>query len=186
MSKGDGVILGITGKNSSGKDTVAEMLKKKGFLHISLSDMIRTEAKKRSVIDTRENLIALGNELRRQYGSGVLAQWAVDQMKDGKEYVITSFRNPGEVDVLQSRQNFLLICVQASPETRWRYMQQRAFRQDNLKTYEEFLRREAEEAYSVDPVHQQVNAVMALADVVVYNDETLDELRTKVDKITTR
>ncbi len=38
------MIIGVTGKMGAGKDTFAVYLGKKGFIHISLSDIIRQEA----------------------------------------------------------------------------------------------------------------------------------------------
>ena len=58
------IIIGFTGRNGSGKTTACEMLGAKGFQYLSLSDAIREEAKRRGLAEERENLIALGNELR--------------------------------------------------------------------------------------------------------------------------
>ena len=40
------MIIGITGSYASGKDTVASILQEKGFIHYSLSDILREELKK--------------------------------------------------------------------------------------------------------------------------------------------
>ena len=39
------IVFGLTGKNASGKGTVAEILKKKNFTYHSLSDSLRDELK---------------------------------------------------------------------------------------------------------------------------------------------
>ena len=117
------MILGVTGLYASGKDTVAELLKEKGFFHYSLSDFIREEAKKRKVKDTRENLMKRGNELRQKHGYGILARWALQKMEWDKNYVVTSVRNPVEVEVLRTKTNFALINVCAPEKIRWQRMQ---------------------------------------------------------------
>ncbi len=61
------MIIGLTGKNASGKGETANYLKSKGFVYFSLSDELREEAKEKKIVATRENLIALGNELRKNY-----------------------------------------------------------------------------------------------------------------------
>jgi len=38
------VVIGLVGRNASGKGQVAEYLKSKGFIYYSLSDVIRNEA----------------------------------------------------------------------------------------------------------------------------------------------
>ena len=68
------MIIGLTGKNASGKGEVANYLKTKGFVYYSLSDVLREEATKRGLEHTRDNLINLGNELRKKYGANYLDQ----------------------------------------------------------------------------------------------------------------
>ena len=64
------IIIGLTGRNAGGKTTAGETLKAKGFYYLSLSDVIRQEARTRGLSEVRENLIALGNELRERHGPG--------------------------------------------------------------------------------------------------------------------
>ena len=72
------MIIGVTGSYASGKDSVAEYLIKKGFQHFSLSDEIRKELKKRKIKETRQNLIKLGNELRKKHGNEILAKRIIE------------------------------------------------------------------------------------------------------------
>ena len=88
------MILGVTGRNCAGKDTVAEILIKKSFYHYSLSDALRAEAKIRKMEPTPGNLRIIGNSLREKHGAGILATKALEAMKSDKNYVITSIRNP--------------------------------------------------------------------------------------------
>ena len=62
------MIIGLTGKNASGKGEVGEYLKVRGFLFYSLSDVLRDELKKQKLPLTRENLTNLGNTLRNDRG----------------------------------------------------------------------------------------------------------------------
>ena len=54
------IVLGLTGKNASGKGTVAEVLKEHGFVYHSLSDSLRDELNFLGKKETRENLIEIG------------------------------------------------------------------------------------------------------------------------------
>ena len=56
------MIYGVTGNYGSGKDTVAEILEKLGFEHISFSDILREELRKEKKAITRENLISIENK----------------------------------------------------------------------------------------------------------------------------
>src|SRR3989344_1701176 len=100
------MIIGLTGKNAAGKGTVASYLQTKGFIYFSLSDILRDEAKERNIEATRENLISLGNELRKKFGSKYLASKTNEKIlrekKDGNDdFVIDSIRNPSEIDELR-------------------------------------------------------------------------------------
>jgi len=62
------MIIGLTGKNGSGKTAVSEYLQSRGFEYYSLSDEIRREIRGRGLEITREILIDVGNELREKFG----------------------------------------------------------------------------------------------------------------------
>lgn len=68
------MIIGLTGKNASGKGEAANYLKTKGFAYYSLSDALREEATARNIEHTRENLIRLGNQLRKEFGADYLGK----------------------------------------------------------------------------------------------------------------
>ena len=87
------MIIGLVGRNAAGKGTVANYLKEKGFYYFSLSDVLRQEAEKRGLEENRENLIAIGNELREKFGAQVLAEKAVEILEKDRNYVIDSIRS---------------------------------------------------------------------------------------------
>ncbi len=51
------MIIGLTGKNASGKGEVAQYLKTRGFTFYSLSDVLREELKRKKKVISRNNLI---------------------------------------------------------------------------------------------------------------------------------
>src|SRR3989338_8189362 len=60
------MIIGLTGKNGSGKGEAAKFLKERGFQYHSLSDVVREETAKQGKALTRANLIRAGNDLRKK------------------------------------------------------------------------------------------------------------------------
>lgn len=175
------MILGITGTYASGKDSVAEILQKMNFYHVSYSDLLREELKNRKQEVTRDALIAVGNELRQQYGADILSQLAVQKVLDGENYVFTSIRNPAEVTFLQKRPDFLLIKVTAPEKVRLQRIVARNREQDP-KTRAELRQKEALE--NKKDVHsQQLNAVAKMAKVIVVNDSTLEKLTQKAQQL---
>src|SRR5262245_32339834 len=113
------MIIGLTGKNASGKGEVAVYLKERGFIFYSLSDVLRAELKKLGKGPTRDNLIWLGNKLRNEMGPSVLADKILDWIEDDRHYVIDSFRNPEEVIAFRRTKEFVLLYVEASAQTRF-------------------------------------------------------------------
>ena len=91
-------VIGLTGLNAAGKGEVGNYLISKGYIYYSLSDAIRDELRKENVELTRENLINKGNELRTNFGPGILGKKTAEKITDNKNYVIDSIRNPKEVD----------------------------------------------------------------------------------------
>lgn len=173
------MIIGLTGKNASGKGEVAQVLKEGGFHYLSLSDLLRDELKKRGLEVVRENLIQVGNEMRQTYGGGYLADKALQQIDVDKNYIVDSIRNPREVEVLRRLSNFRLIHVTAVPQVRFERIKSRN-REGDPKTFAEFEKLEAREAKSADPNTQQLDETGRLADAEVENNASIDELRDKV------
>lgn len=166
------MIIGLTGENCSGKDTLAEYLRKKGFIYLSLSDVIRDSLAQQGKPITRENLIAEGNELRAKYGPGVLAARLAAQIEKGKHYCIVSIRHPAEAEELKKLQDFKLVHVYAEPSVRFARMKARG-REGDPRTYEAFLRLESIEAANKDQSMQQLQKVISMAEHRIENNSDL-------------
>lgn len=176
------MIIGLTGKNASGKGKIAEYLKKKSFYYASLSDIIREELKKEKKPITRLNLINKGNELRKRYGASYLAERVYEKIDLNKNYVIDSIRNPGEVEYLRNKGDFTLVYVDAPPEVRFERIKTRK-RSDDALSYEDFLKCEEKEKENTDINNQQTKICQNLADCVVKNDATLEKLQQNIDDL---
>jgi dCMP deaminase len=176
------MIIGITGKNGSGKTEVSEYLKSRGFQYHSLSDAIRQEIRKRGQQSTREVLIEVGNELREKFSPGILAERVLAQLESNQNYVIDSIRNPQEVDVLRSRSDFTLLALEAEQATRFERSRKRG-RENAAQTLQQFIEEEARELDSDNPASQQLNATRQKADLVLTNDGTLEELHRRLDAV---
>lgn len=175
------MIIGLTGPICAGKDEVGRLLEEKGFIRLSLVEELREEARKRGIELTRKNLQDLGDLLRQQEGMDVLARKVMSKIVPGKRYTIESIRNPGEVTALKELEGFMLCCITASDFTRFTRMVQRGREQDP-QTFEEFLAIEARDRGIGQATYGQQNeACWALADYVLENETTLDDLSKKVD-----
>jgi dCMP deaminase len=176
------MIIGLTGKNGSGKTAVSEYLQRCGFEYHSLSDEIREEIRQRKREITREVLILVGNELRGKFGPGVLAERILLRLDQSHNYAIDSIRNPTEVDVLRRRHDFTLLAVEADVTVRFERSRKRA-REGAAQTLQQFVAEEARELDSDNPASQQLHATRQKADLVVTNNGTLDDLFRRLDEL---
>jgi dCMP deaminase len=176
------MIIGLTGKNGSGKTAVSDYLQSRGFEYYSLSDEIREEIRRRDLEITRDILIEVGNDLRRQFGPGVLAERILRKLGTDQNYVIDSIRNPQEVEVLRRRSDFTLLALEADQATRFERSRARG-RESAAQTLQQFIDEETRELDSDNPASQQLLATGRKADVVVNNDGTLEELHRRLDKL---
>ncbi len=179
------VIIGLTGKNGSGKGTAAELLKSKGFFYSSLSDFIRAEIKKRGLRVSRELLIEAGRDLRSRYGAGYLAQRAVEKIEEDKNYAVDSFRHPHEVEVFRNQPGFYLLAIQADPAVRFNRMKKRS-RERDPATLEEFLKLEVQEEANLDRGGQQLLACQELADLEVVNNGSIANFHGELSRLLRR
>lgn len=166
------LVVGLTGPNAAGKGEVARYLVSCGLIYHSLSDIIREEAAARHLPPTRENLIEIGNALRRAEGAGVLAERTLRRLM-GRD-VVDSIRNPAEVSALRGEPAFILLAVNAPIELRYARATARA-RPGDGSTLQEFADREARE-HGSDPSSQQIHRTFEMADVRVDNSGSLQDL----------
>lgn len=185
MKKNGKTILGVTGTNASGKDTVADYLRDKyGFKNYSLSDEIRIETAKRGLSSERENLRTIGNELREKFGPNELAVRATKRITDDgiEKVIITSIRNPAEIEYLKNNfSGFKLIYVDAPVKLRYERSLARGRVGDGVNL-DDFKAAEAKELDG-GKTGQQLIACSKLADFSITNDGTLEKLFEETEKI---
>lgn len=171
------MIIGLTGTLSSGKGIVAEFLKKKGFVYLSLSDELREIAKEKKIELTRENLQNLGNQLREEQGTGILAELVREKIKN-QEYtkaIVDAIRNPAEIIELRKIKDFFLISVDAPFKIRFNRIVERN-RESDPKTWDDFLKVDARDQREENEKGQQVRKCMEQAEFTIINDKELKDL----------
>jgi dephospho-CoA kinase len=171
-------LIGLTGTNSAGKGETAAILGTRGYAYLSLSDVLREELAARGLAASRDNLIAVGNEIRGRFGPDVLARRTMAKVRGPS--VIDSIRNPREVEYLRRQEGFVLIAVDAPIEVRFARAKARG-RDESAATLEEFRAKEEIEMAGGE-TDQQLAGCMAMADRLVVNDGSLEDLRRKVEE----
>ncbi len=185
------LIIGLSGYIGSGKGKIAKYLEQKGFAYISLSEIVREEARIRGFIDkefTRELLQNIGDDLRNNFSNSILAERAFKKAQNSEsEYVIIdSIRNPNEVKYLKTQNNFFLIGVIAPLKTRFQRMFRRK-RSSDPQEWKEFIKADSRDRGIDQPSSgQQVEACIKLADFIIENSfSEIEQLNQKIESILT-
>ncbi len=176
------MIIGLTGRNASGKGTVAEWLVTQGFFYTSLSDAIRAWLTEQGLETSRDNLIQGGRTLRSQGGPGVLAVRTLQRLPPGRDIVVDSIRTPAEVEALRARPDFVLVEVVADERLRYERLHTRG-RAGDARDFDEFVRHEQAELISTDSAGQQLVATAALADVRIDNGRELSDMISNLEDL---
>jgi dephospho-CoA kinase len=175
------MIIGVTGTNGSGKGTVVEYLVQKyGLGHYSVRTFLtETLLAQGSAPEDRGSLRDIANDLRKEHGPAYVIEQLFAQAKAaGVPAIIESVRTIGEAEYLQSV-GAKILAVDADRELRYQRIIDRGSVTDRL-TFEEFCIQEDREMSSTEPWDMNVAAVMRMADFVVTNDGSLDELYSQV------
>lgn len=174
-------IIGLSGTNGAGKDTVGELLAKEhNFLFVSVTELLRDEARRRGLPVVREVLRQISAEWRREKGLGVLVDRAAEMFEaakgDYKGLVLASLRNPGEADRVHELGG-RVVWVDADPKIRYGRIQANAASRNRSgeddKTFEQFLAEEKTELHRQaggDDATLNTLAVKERADLTLMND----------------
>jgi dephospho-CoA kinase len=169
-------VIGVVGMPGSGKSLVDEVAVAMGLGVVSMGDVVREEAKNRGFQLTHENLTRIMFELREKNGLGVIAVRCVpsivQSLKQG--VVVDGLRSMYEVEEFRKRfPKFNVLCVHASPETRFHRLFGRG-RSDDPVHSAAFLDRDAKE------LQIGIGSVIALSDFILCNEGTTRQFKTKV------
>ena len=156
----------------SGKSTIVSALKAMGLEALNLGDGVRAEAKRRNLEPSGDNLGKLMLELREKNGPGAIAELLTEPIKNSqsKVIIIDGVRSTAEIEVLKNVGSVKLLSIEASADTRYKFLSARG-RSDDPKTREKF-----EERYNRE-IGVGLGETIAIADETIVNSGiTLDEL----------
>lgn len=165
------MLIGISGKMRSGKDTVANyIIEKYGFEHLKFSKGINEIYNKFNYVDdkgikNRQALQDIGQGIRRALGENVWVNYTLSHYNRGKDTVISDVRQDNEFIALREL-GAVIILVTTSPSVQRERLLQLGESPDEDRMN-----------------HETEHIPESMADVVVVNDSSLEELYTKIDDI---
>jgi len=169
-------IIGIGGTDASGKDTLGNLLADDyGYFFISVTDILRDEARRRNRPLGRQILREISAEWRRKYGLGVLvdkAMVAYEREARTKRFgglALASLRNPGEADRVHELGG-KVVWTDADPKLRYQRVLKRQRGTEDKVTFDQFIAEEqAQFEHQGDEATLSLNGVKARADIFISN-----------------
>ena len=156
----------------SGKSTIVSALTTRGFEALNLGDGVRTEAKRRNLEPSGDNLGKLMLELREKNGPGAIAGLLIEPIKNSqsKVIIVDGVRSTAEIEVLKNVGSVKLLSIEATADARYKFLSSRG-RSDDPATREKFEERDNRE------LGVGIGESIAIADETISNNNiTLDEL----------
>ena len=166
------LIVCLTGMPGSGKSTIVSALKSKGIETLNLGNGVRAEAKRRNLEPSGENLGKIMLQLREKNGPGAIANLLTNQIQNSKSNIIIvdGVRSIAEIEVLKNVGSVKLLSIEATAETRFKFLKARG-RSDDPETKEKFAERDNRE------ISVGIDKSISIADETISNNDlTLDEL----------
>ena len=173
------MIVCLTGMPGSGKSSIVSALKVMGLETLNLGDGVRAEAKRRNLEPSGDNLGKLMLELREKNGPGAIPVLLTEQIKNSqsKVIIIDGVRSTAEIEVLKNVGIVKLLSIEASADTRYKFLSARG-RSDDPTTRKKFEERDSRE------IDVGLGKSIAIADETISNSNiTLDELIELAHKI---
>jgi len=174
--------LGLVGTNGSGKSSASSYLVEKGFVWLSLSDVVRKTVSEKGLSESRETLIATANQLKADHGQDFLAREAFKAAEASGHALVVfdSVRNIAEVQYLVA-QGVQMIGVDAPAELRFSRIASRRRPGDDLD-FETFKRLDDQENYGHSS-GQNIYAAMDACQAHLSNNGELADFLQQVDQI---
>ncbi|MDD3877440.1 MAG: AAA family ATPase [Bacteroidales bacterium] len=177
------IIIGITGTIGAGKGTVVEyLIQKKNFRHYSVRTFLIDIIRQRGMEVNRDSMVEIANELRLKFGPAyIVEQLYLKAFKEGDHTIIESIRTPGEIDLLQTKQNFYLLAVDADSKIRYERIVNRNSETDQI-SFDTFIENEKREMHTDDPNKQNLSKCIERADFIIQNNHGFNELYMQIER----
>jgi dephospho-CoA kinase len=175
------MIIGIAGENASGKDTVTKCLVEKyGASHHKFSGVLRDVLDRLGLEQSRKNIDTASTVLRQAFGDDLLSRAICAEVERDESplVVIDGVRRESDLSCVRNVPGFRLVYVDAAMEKRYQRITRRNENvDDSTKTWEDFL-----EESQAEP-QLRIRDLKGIADCVVDNNGTLEELCRQVDEL---
>jgi dephospho-CoA kinase len=173
-------IIAVVGMCGSGKSEAVKYFVNKGFKKVYFGDVVIKELKSRSLEINEVNERKVREELRKEFGMGVMAIKSIDTIKEyfkTDNVVIESMYSWEEFKIIKKEFGniFKVLAIYTTKELRYTRLGKREFRP---LTVEEATSRDLSEIEILDK-----GGPIAYADYTLINDSGLEELNKNLEKL---
>ncbi len=172
-------VIGLVGKQASGKTVAASELEKRGAERVRMGDIVWNEIEERNLEVTEENVGTVANKLRKEEGMDAIAKKSIPLIREkGEEsgaVVVDGIRGIAEVEKFRKEfgEDFYLISIEASDKARYERIRNRK-REDDINNLKKFREKEDRE------MNWGLKEAIKSADYRIVNEKTIEEFREKI------
>lgn len=173
-------VISIVGMAGSGKSEIAKIFEDKGFMKIRFGDITDREIRKRGLRLNEENERSIRQQLRSEHGMAAYAELSlpeIDHLLKSADVIVDGLYSWEEYKLMKNRygRDFIVIAAWSPPEVRYERLAKRPIRP---LTGEESASRDVAEIENLNK-----GGPIAMADLTIVNDSSLDALETEINKI---
>jgi len=171
-------IIAVVGMCGSGKSEAVKYFTERGYKKVYFGDVVIRELKARGLEINEKNERKVREELRAEYGMGVMAIKSIDLIKEyfrTDNVVVESMYSWEEFKIIKEEfgDDFKVLAIYTTKSIRYERLGRREFRP---LTEEEARSRDLSEIENLDK-----GGPIAYADFTLINDTSLDELNKKLE-----
>lgn len=165
------VLIVIAGMPGAGKEEFVSVARTREYQVVRMGDVVREYATKTDAGVSDKGVGGFANEERQKFGYDIWAKRCVDRVVSERT-IIDGSRGVMELKVYRERfgNDIRLVVIHSSPLTRYPRLVRRS-REDAPNGKEEFEARDDRE------LSWGLGSLIALADVMIVNEGTLEELK---------
>jgi dephospho-CoA kinase len=169
-------LLLITGMAGSGKTTLANLLRDRGYSVFTMGDVIRHEVRMRNLPPTPENLGGMAEDIRKSGGDAAVAKKCVPLIigEPNNKVALDGVRSLDEVYAFEEAFDIYLVAAHASPETRYRRLRNRG-RSDDPPNRQVFRERDHRE------LSFGMGDAIAMSNYIITNENGVENLERSLD-----
>ncbi len=186
------ILVCIVGMTGSGKTTAADMLVRHGFQFVRFGQITLDLVQERGLAVNEENERAVREEVRREHGMGAYATLNIqkfDALLEQGDVVADGLYSWSEYKILKERygSRCVVLVIYASPRTRYERLARRERpADDSAARFRKLTPAEAKARDYAEIEHIEKAGPTAMADYLINNEGSLEELQAAVDRFVAR